>query len=160
MARLMKLIFSPIIVARSLVAFPFRLISLSARSKSGKRRRARSANQPVRRKKAARAANQIRAKAVGVAFANADGTLRQEILGRCRVGEPLSLMHRPSRHDRNAIEVRRRSTGEMIGYLSRELSADLAPQMKTGSRFRAEITALTGGDGRHRGCNIVIIQVR
>jgi len=56
-------------------------------------------------------------KVVGVTYENPDGTNRQEIIAKCRAGEPLNLVREPKnpKHER-AIAVYRRS-GEQIGYI-------------------------------------------
>ena len=98
-------------------------------------------------------------KVVGVTFQNDDGSSRQRILKRCRKGEHLVLVNTPIPEDRNAVAVRRASTGEQLGYLSRELAAEIAPKLRRGVRITAEIASLTGGGlifKRTRGCNIKI----
>lgn len=100
-------------------------------------------------------------KVVGVTFPNDDGSSRQQILKRCRRGEYLTLVYSPVPQDRNAVKVCRASTGEQIGWLSRELAAEIGPLLKKGRRFDARIASLTGGGlifKRTRGCNIEITE--
>jgi hypothetical protein len=81
----------------------------------------------------------------GESFRNADGSERQAIIARCRVGEPLVLEHEPDNpHDINAIRVLR-TTGEQIGYLTRELAGEVV------SRGPGDFYAFVAGIGRADG---------
>ncbi len=83
-------------------------------------------------------------KAVGVTKSNPDGSSRQDIIARCKIGEVLELIHQPNnRYDPNAIAVHRRKTGEQIGF--RDLASDLVRDAAAGKQFSAEISDLTGG---------------
>lgn len=85
-------------------------------------------------------------KAVGVTKGNPDGSSRQDIIARCKIGEALELIHQPNnRYDPNAIAVHRRKTGEQIGFLNRDLASDLVRDAAAGKQFSAEISDLTGG---------------
>ncbi len=97
-------------------------------------------------------------KVYGVTHKNADGTDRQALLRKCRVGETLVLTHEPIPEDPNAVKVCRQ-TGEQIGWLSASLAAEIAPRLDKGSRVDVVITDLTGGGWlikKKRGCNIQI----
>jgi hypothetical protein len=55
----------------------------------------------------------------GESYDNPDGTSRQSIIRRCRVGEPVQLIpDLDNQHDMLAVKVCRQS-GEQIGYLPR-----------------------------------------
>ncbi len=83
---------------------------------------------------------------VGVTYENEDGSSRQRIIEKCRVGDDMRLEWQPDNpHDANAIAVRRRPTGEQIGYLAREVAARAVEQMQAGTEFSAEIHEIRGG---------------
>jgi hypothetical protein len=84
---------------------------------------------------------------VGESFRNEDGSDRQAIIPRCRVGELLTLEHEPDNpHDINAIRVLRQ-TGEQIGYLERDFAGEVVSRTVKGWGFHA----LVAGIGRARG---------
>ena len=95
----------------------------------------------------------------GVTFRNPDGTPRQEIIRDCSQGEWLELIREPdNRHDSNAIAVRRRKSGEQLGYISSDLAFRMAGEMDSGDRFLAWISEITGGTNEFptRGVNIKV----
>jgi hypothetical protein len=84
---------------------------------------------------------------VGESFRNDDGTSRQKIIPRCRVGELLRLEHEPDNpHDSNAIRVLRRDGGQ-IGYLPRDFAAEVVSRRAKGLNYHAVVA----GVGRARG---------
>lgn len=100
----------------------------------------------------------IHTKVVGVSRTNDDGTSRQDILAGCEEGDQLILERDEyNEHDENAIKVLTYD-GEQIGYIKRELAAEIAPLMGAGIEFNCEIEEITGGvEGKETlGCNIVI----
>jgi len=87
-------------------------------------------------------------KVAGVSFEG-----RQDVLGGLRPGDPLALVRQPDNaHDVNAIAVMRGALH--IGFLNKQMARRLAPKFDEGSRYRAEVTAVTGGGARSRGVNI------
>jgi hypothetical protein len=69
------------------------------------------------------------AKVHGVSFKNDDGSSRQEIISRCKVGEELDIIPEPTnRHDRGAMKVCRKN-GEQLGYwhAGGRMPSDIAP---------------------------------
>jgi len=87
-------------------------------------------------------------KVAGVSFEG-----RQDVLAGLRAGDPLELVRdRDNRYDSNAIAVKRGAL--QIGFLNKELAERLAPRFDQGVRYRAEVTAITGGGSRSRGVNI------
>lgn len=83
----------------------------------------------------------------GESHHNADGTSRQAIIPRCRVGELLRLEHEPDNpYDINAIRVLRQ-TGEQIGYLPRDFAAEVVSRSAKGWSYHAVLS----GFGRARG---------
>jgi hypothetical protein len=111
----------------------------------------------------------LRTKIRGVTKQNADGANRQRIIRQCcDSGDALYLEREPNNPvDRNAIKVRRivctdvldkPKLGEQLGYLSRELAQDLAPNMdRQGFVLMAKILQVTGRENGHSlGVNIQI----
>lgn len=86
----------------------------------------------------------------GVAYDNADGTSRRNIVRRCRQGENLFLQREPMNQvDPNAIRVLRAS-GEQLGYLTAwvaggAMSEGMAEYLDKGGEYEVGITAITGG---------------
>src|SRR5207249_3119713 len=78
----------------------------------------------------------------GESHHNADGSDRQAIIPRCRVGELPVLEHEPDNpHDINAIRVLRQN-GEQIGYLEREFAGEVVSRSAKGLKFHAAIAGL------------------
>lgn len=100
-------------------------------------------------------------KVVGVTHPNDDGTSRQAILKKCRVGEALTLSHEPMPESPYAVAVRRASTGEQLGWLPTNTAVQISQKLKAGRRIDARIEDLTGGGmlfKRTRGCNIELTE--
>lgn len=92
----------------------------------------------------------IYTKVVGVTY---DGI--QSILPRLHAGMPLKLVREPSnQYDKNAVAVW--CNGKKIGHLSRDLAADIAPLMDSGTAVDGTIEGITGGSGKTYGCNIKV----
>jgi hypothetical protein len=88
----------------------------------------------------------------GEAQVNADGTPRQRIIKRCRVGDPITLAREPNnRYDRNAVAVL--SSHGQIGYISREDAEDVARRLDWEEVPRCTISRILGGtrDKPHLG---------
>jgi HIRAN domain len=69
------------------------------------------------------------------------GTHRQKIIAKCRRGEPIFLVRQPNNpHDSNAV-ILYRQDGTDIGYLPKEMAAEIAPRLDQGSPVRAVYTA-------------------
>ncbi len=84
-------------------------------------------------------------KLVGVTHDNDDGTSRQKIIRRCRIGENLKLVWQPNNlYDSNAVAICRES-GEQVGWLSRTVAEEIVRRGKEGEQFSIEISDLTGG---------------
>lgn len=96
----------------------------------------------------------FRTKVAGVTYDNPDGSSRQKIIKRCRVGEEAQLVWEPNNpHDANAVAVRRQSD-EQIGYLNRDVAETFVGQSQGGKQFSAEVAELIGGgwlSGKSRG---------
>lgn len=110
-----------------------------------------------------------RTKVKGVTFRNRDGTQRETIIvSKCHEDDMLGLAREPTnRHDKDTIQIMRLvwtgektiSSAEQLGYISRELAVDLAPEIDAGETYLARITALTGGGEHTTGVNIQILRV-
>lgn len=113
----------------------------------------------------------IHSKVRGVTYTNPDGASRQKIIQQwCQTGDALYFAREPKNPvDRNAIQVRRvvcsddpdhPRLGEQLGYLSRELAEELAPDMdKRGFILMGRILNVTGGhDHESFGVNIQVEQ--
>lgn len=99
----------------------------------------------------------INTKIVGVTHINSDGTKRQDLIRNCHNGEKLDLVRdNNNKHDNNAIKVLRKN-GEMLGYISKEITLRLAPIIDENAKCYAVVTKITGGtDDYNYGCNIGI----
>jgi HIRAN domain len=89
---------------------------------------------------------------VGEAHTNSDGTSRQSILARAAEGEPATLVREPRNpYDGNAIKVDLASG--TVGYVKREVAAQLAKVMDAGMELDVEVSIVSGGtpDKPHRG---------
>ena len=76
---------------------------------------------------------------------NGDGTARQKLIKECHVGDKVSLVGDPDHpSDPNAVRVCRLS-GEQIGCLRKETTAEVGPRIDAGLRFETEIIRLSGG---------------
>lgn len=94
-------------------------------------------------------------KVVGVSF---DG--RQRLIRQTRVGESLSLVRDPNnQYDRNAIMVLN-SSGNQLGFISKDVASNLASYMDSGARYTATVSAITGNNpGDVMGVNILVRQI-
>lgn len=81
---------------------------------------------------------------------------RQNHIGKLTVGTQLALLREPNNPaDGNAIACLTEA-GDKIGYLSREIAAQLAPLMDLDAEYHAEVSKITGEDGQHHGVNILV----
>ena len=105
----------------------------------------------------------FRTKVVGVTFQNPDGSNRQEIISKCKVGEDVLLIRDyENSYDRYAIAVLRK-TGEQIGFIDKDVAFrhegmnDLAPHIDEGGEVGAKIVDLIGeSEKTNWGCVIEI----
>ncbi|WP_408956191.1 HIRAN domain-containing protein [Natroniella sp. ANB-PHB2] len=99
--------------------------------------------------------NEYNTKVTGVTYENEDGTNRQEILKKCSEGESLKLEHHSSPYDLHAVKIMR-STGEQLGWATKNIAQKIAPYLNGGSELKAKIKNITGGGDKTLGCNIVV----
>lgn len=103
----------------------------------------------------------INTKLAGVTKRNEDGRSRQEIIEEeLYPGLELYLWHDcDNEYDSNAIEVSTSVYGDVVGYLSREMAAKIAPLMDSGHLVLCTITDITGDPyaGESRGVNVKLI---
>lgn len=96
-------------------------------------------------------------KVVGVTFKNDNGSDRQAILKKCRQGEKLHLVHKPTAEYPEAMAVCR-ANGEQLGHLKTEVAEEVLEALEEGIAVGCEMSELTGGtkDRPTRGCNILV----
>jgi hypothetical protein len=87
--------------------------------------------------------------------ANADGSSRQEIIGKLREGDEIELIRHPGDVDTNMIAVVSEK-GE-IGRLTQGDAATLAPYIDRGGRVRAQVSAIRGGTKDRPELNVWIL---
>lgn len=92
----------------------------------------------------------IYTKIVGVTYND-----RQKAISKLQIGDELYLIRQPNNpYDNNAILCVH--NGYELGYISKSLAVDLAPQIDNGKHVFAIVKDVTGGDGLSYGCNIQI----
>ena len=102
-------------------------------------------------------------KVVGVTFKNDDGSDRQRIIrnlsrdGELEERTELFFVPQPTNpYDSNCILVNS-GNGQTLGTLSRDVAAQVSPQIRQGYMFKAYVSAQTGGDiGYAYGINIKV----
>lgn len=92
-------------------------------------------------------------KLAGVSYGN-----RQEVIGQMSIKDKIHLLREAGNvYDRNAVAVCLTKTGKHIGYLPRQIAADLAPRLDKGEIFPVEIKSIS--DGRNGTLKGVVIRV-
>ncbi|MDO4281270.1 MAG: single-stranded-DNA-specific exonuclease RecJ [Peptococcaceae bacterium] len=87
----------------------------------------------------------------GVSFDN-----RQALIADLQPGAVLRLLRETQNPvDANAIACLSEADAQ-IGYLSRDIAAQLAPIMDLGAEFEAIVTDITGGGDKHLGVNLLV----
>ncbi|HYZ16360.1 MAG TPA: HIRAN domain-containing protein, partial [Candidatus Acidoferrum sp.] len=100
------------------------------------------------------AASAFNTKVVGVSFEG-----RQDVVAGVVPGAALDLRRDPSNaYDPNAIGVWYGAL--QLGFLKREIAARIAPNIDAGERYRADVTAITGGGTKAFGINIYVTRER
>lgn len=98
---------------------------------------------------------EIYTKLVGVTQNNDEGVSIQSVLPQINEGALLELKREPDNpFDENAIKVL--WNNNRIGYISKDIAANLAPVMDRGSKALGRVEGITGGDENTYGCNISI----
>lgn len=101
------------------------------------------------------------AKVAGVSYRNEDGSERQSIIARCRVGERLILRHDPDNgYSPFATQVLR-TNDEQIGFVPEWLAEVVCDEIESGFQVFGVIKDLTGGtrDAPTRGVNFTVFFV-
>lgn len=101
------------------------------------------------------------AKIAGVTFPNEDGTERQKIISRCRVGERLILRHDPENGFSPFATQVLRTNGEQLGFVPEYLAEEVCDEFECGFQVFGVLKDLTGGtrDKPTRGVNVIIFFV-
>ncbi len=90
-------------------------------------------------------------KVIGVTFEN-----RQSYIKTMSVGDKVDLIKSKYSSDGgNAVKVMD-SSGNHIGFLSKELSAEIVPSMERGFKYRASVSSITGREYNNLGVNLCI----
>lgn len=113
---------------------------------------------------ASRGAGEFHTKVRGVTHRNPRGRKRQTVIDeRCNEGGDLELVPEANNpHDPNAVAVfvpgGWTNEGEQIGYLSRDVAAEVRKHLEAGGSASASITDVTGGYGDKPtlGVNILV----
>lgn len=88
-----------------------------------------------------------------------DGQHRQDIIAKCRLGEPIILIRDPDNPaDPDAVALFRK-TGESIGFLTRYDAEEIAPLMDKGWPMSAEIIAIEPFD-TDRGETLLGVRIK
>lgn len=93
-------------------------------------------------------------KVVGVTFKNDDGSDRQKIISKCKVGQDIIFKPTPTREYPEAIGVFT-TKGKQLGFLSADLAHDLIHNYPN-NPMQVTIADITGGNGNNYGCNLHI----
>ena len=95
-------------------------------------------------------------KVVGVTFDNDDGSSRQEIIKKCKVGDSIIFKPVPTEKYPEAIGVFT-TTGEQLGHVNADLAHKLNDK-HTMNLMNVTISNITGrGKGKSVGCNLHVI---
>src|SRR5688572_2694872 len=87
----------------------------------------------------------IDAKLKGIDGNEPEARKRQDALKRCRVGEPVVLACPKKGSEQATVEVRR-STGEVLGYLSDDMAERIGWRLDRGSPVDATLTSIRSGN--------------
>ncbi len=97
-------------------------------------------------------ASSFATKIMGVTFEGRQGVVQQLVAGQ----ELLVVRDRTNAVDANAIALKT-VAGVQVGYLRRQIAAEIAPVIDGGVCYEARVCAVTGGeDGRSFGANIEV----
>jgi len=98
-------------------------------------------------------------KVSGVSHDNDDGSSRQEIIKRSKVGDELEFIHSPVKQDENAVKIIKKN-GEQLGWVSKYLSTDLSQWIQSGKLIEGYIKEILEPDfysgNNYYGCRIII----
>ena len=101
-------------------------------------------------------ARDMHTKVVGVTFGNDDGSNRQKIISKCRVGESVIFKHTPSPEYPEAIGIFTEN-GKQLGNVNANLASELIHRYPN-NPMKVTISDITGGkNGKNYGCNLHLI---
>ena len=100
-------------------------------------------------------------KVAGVTFANDDGSDRQTIIARCRIGERLVFRQDPDNGFSPFATAVLRTNGAQLGYVPEHLAERICEELEDGFKVFGLLKDLTGGtsDGPTRGVNFIVFFV-
>jgi hypothetical protein len=106
--------------------------------------------------------HQFYSKVVGVTFKNDDGSDRQAIIRKCKVGEQLTLWwDQKNKFSSHAVAVFRQN-GKQLGHLPDSTAAGVVLEMEAGWKHVAYAHEITGGERnkgkRSVGMNLIVIR--
>lgn len=93
-------------------------------------------------------------KVAGVSFKNDDGSDRQKIVSKCKVGQDVYFRPVPTNEFPQAIGVFT-SKGKQLGHVSASVAKDLI-FLYPNNPAKVTISDITGGNGKTYGCNLFI----
>jgi hypothetical protein len=116
--------------------------------------------------------NSIIAYVIGVTYANADGSNRQEIIANCKKGDDLILLREPNNpYDKSAIKVctlkkqgflsrllRRKPVLSQLGYLSEYVASKIVPLMDDGVHVQAVVSEIEQSEKVETGHSGTVIE--
>ncbi len=95
-------------------------------------------------------------KVVGVTFKNSDGSKRQDIIKKCKVGDDIIFKPVPTKEYPDAIGVFT-TTGKQLGHVNADLALELKEKYPM-NFMKVTIANITGGvNGENYGCNLYVI---
>ncbi|MBO5245055.1 MAG: DEAD/DEAH box helicase, partial [Selenomonadales bacterium] len=98
-------------------------------------------------------ADMFYSKLVGVTFNE-----RQAVIPTLGSGDELVIEREPNNPvDPNAIHILTQDRRE-VGYIRKEIAAEISPLIDAGTAYRCIVTAITGGDDRSYGVNIMMLK--
>lgn len=108
-------------------------------------------------------ARHFRSYVAGVKHSNADGSSRNRLVAKLEVFDVLQLEHEPGNpHDPNAVRVLRHD-GRQIGYLPRDVAANVARKIEQGYSYACFVDNVTedyDGDRTSRYVDLLIVEAR
>ena len=93
----------------------------------------------------------MRTNVVGVTFSNEDGSIRARIIESMSETDQICVERDPyNQYDSNAVKVCVIKNGQkkQIGFLAKEIAADISPKMRRGTNYKATVVGCGSWNGR------------